>query len=227
MVPGRAASDRWQPLKESLMSFRALPLASLVLAAVSASAMPQDKANPVVEMKTSLGTVRIELFQDKAPITVKNFLGYVDDKFYDGTVFHRVIADFMIQGGGFDATDPISEKRTKSPIKNEADNGVKNERGTLAMARTNVVDSATAQFFINVKNNDFLNHREKSQRGYGYAVFGKVIEGMEVVDKIRAVETGSAAAVARDGERKQETVFQDVPKTKVVIESVRRVTAKK
>ena len=117
-------------------------------------------ANPVVIMETSLGAVEIELFEDKAPISVKNFLDYVDEKFYDGTIFHRVINDFMIQGGGF--TPDMQQKETKDPIKNEAFNGLKNERGTLAMARTSVIDSATSQFFINVKDNGFLDHKDKS-----------------------------------------------------------------
>ena len=149
-------------------------------------------ANPVVVMETSMGTIKIELYPDKAPVTVKNFLAYVDDKFYDGTIFHRVIGkensgkkeDFMIQGGGFEPE--FKQKKTKDPIKNEAGNGLSNKRGTIAMARTNDPDSATAQFFINVKDNDFL---DKSDASSGYAVFGKVIEGMDVVDKIKAVET--------------------------------------
>src|SRR5438128_2540647 len=141
-------------------------------------------------MDTSMGTIKIELFDDKAPITVKNFLSYVDDKFYDGTIFHRVIgkenskSDFMIQGGG--VLPGKKEKKTKDPIKNEAGNGISNTRGTVAMARTDDPDSATAQFFINVADNKFL---DKAGRNAGYAVFGKVTEGMEVVDKIKAVKT--------------------------------------
>ena len=159
---------------------------------------------PVVLFETSMGNIRVEVYPDKAPITVKNFLAYVREGHYDNVIFHRVIRDFMIQGGGF--TKEMKEKRTTHPpIKNEADNGLKNERGTIAMARTQVVDSASAQFFINTVNNDFLNHRGKTPQGYGYAVFGKVIEGMDVVDKIRAVPTGSAG------------MFQDVPKQPVVI----------
>ncbi len=158
----------------------------------------------MVQFETSMGVIKFELYPDKAPVTVKNFLAYVRDGHYDGTVFHRVIRDFMIQGGGF--TKEMKEKGTKyPPIKNEADNGLKNGRGTIAMARTSVVDSATAQFFINTVNNDFLDHRSKSPQGYGYAVFGKVIEGMDVVDKIRAVPTGTAG------------MHQDVPKQPVVI----------
>jgi len=159
---------------------------------------------PVVQFETSMGIFKVELYPDKAPITVKNFLAYVREGYYDGLVFHRVIKDFMIQGGGFDKG--MKEKGTKNPpIKNEADNGLKNERGTIAMARTSVVDSATAQFFINTVNNGFLDHRSKTPQGYGYAVFGKVIEGMDVVDKIRAVPTGSSG------------MYQDVPKQPVVI----------
>ncbi len=146
-------------------------------------------ANPTVKMTTSLGEITIELYADKAPISVKNFLDYVERGFYDGTIFHRVIPNFMIQGGGF--TADMSQKPTGAPIKNEADNGLKNERGTLAMARTMVVDSATCQFFINTVNNTGLNFKSKMPQDYGYAVFGKVTAGMEVVDKIAAVATGN------------------------------------
>ena len=159
---------------------------------------------PVVRFETSMGVIKVELYPDKAPVTVKNFLAYVREGHYDGLVFHRVIRDFMIQGGGFNKD--MKETGTKHPpIKNEADNGLKNDRGTIAMARTSVVDSATAQFFINTVNNDFLNHRAKTPQGYRYAVFGKVIEGMDVVDKIRSVPTGSSG------------MHQDVPKQPVVI----------
>lgn len=143
--------------------------------------------NPSVVMETSMGAITIELFQDQAPITVENFLQYVDDGFYAGTVFHRVIEGFMIQGGGLNAS--LNEKPTRAPIKNEADNGVSNDRGTISMARTNVVDSATAQFFINTVNNArSLDHQGPSN--YGYAVFGRVTAGMEVVDAIAGVNTG-------------------------------------
>ena len=162
--------------------------------------------NPVVLMKTGLGEIKIELYPDKAPITVENFLGYVRDGFYDNTIFHRVIPGFMAQGGGF--VSGMTQKETKDPIKNEAANGLKNDRGTIAMARTNVVDSATAQFFINVVDNGFLNHTEDTPRGFGYCVFGKVIEGMDVVDKIVSVPTGTFG------------YFQDVPQEDVVIISV-------
>lgn len=178
-------------------------LLTLVLFAVTA--VGARAANPIVVMDTSYGPIKIELFEDKAPITVKNFLSYVDKKHYDGTIFHRVIADFMIQGGGFEPG--MREKASGEPIKNEASNGVKNERGTIAMARTNDPDSATAQFFINVKDNPFLN---KSDQSAGYAAFGKVIEGMEVVDKIKAVRTG------RKGPH------GDVPVDDILIKSVTR-----
>jgi len=162
--------------------------------------------NPVVIMKTSKGDIKIELFKDKAPISVENFLAYVNDGFYNGTIFHRVIPNFMVQGGGF--TPDFTQKPVKPPIKNEAANGLKNERGTLAMARTQVVDSATSQFFINLVDNSFLDN---GARDYGYAVFGKVIDGMDVVDKIAAVQTGSKG------------MYGDVPQEDVVIESVKIV----
>jgi cyclophilin family peptidyl-prolyl cis-trans isomerase len=184
----------------------ALAVAGVVAAVSGGNAVSgQDKKNPVVIMDTSHGKIVIELFEDKAPVTVKNFLSYVDDKHYDGTIFHRVIPTFMIQGGGMEPG--LKEKRTKAPIANEAGNGVANERGTLAMARTNDPDSATAQFFINVKDNPFLN---RSAQSAGYAVFGKVVDGMDVVDKIKQVDTG------RQG------MHDDVPVKDVVIRSVRR-----
>lgn len=160
--------------------------------------------NPVVLMKTSMGNVKIELFPKEAPLTVKNFLSYVKDGFYTGAIFHRVIPGFMIQGGGF--TSDMKLKSTGKPVKNEAGNGLKNARGTIAMARTADPDSATSQFFINVVNNDGLNRPMPD--GYGYTVFGKVIEGMEVVDRIASVKTGTMM------------YFQDVPRTPVVIMSI-------
>lgn len=169
--------------------------------------MTEQTKNPMVLMSTSLGNIRIELDAEKAPVTSQNFLDYVNESFYDGLIFHRVIPGFMIQGGGFDAQ--MKQKGAKSPIKNEAANGLKNEIGTIAMARTNVVDSATAQFFINVKDNDFLNHRGASADAFGYAVFGRVTEGMEVVKKIETVKTGNRG------------FYQDVPVEAVVIHSVR------
>ena len=159
----------------------------------------------MVLISTSLGDIKVELYEKEAPESVKNFLAYVNDKFYDGTIFHRVIAGFMLQGGGF--TENMEQKPTKPPIKNEGGNGLKNDTYTLAMARTSVPDSATSQFFINVKNNDFLN-RDKSQDGVGYAVFGKVIDGTDVVKKIEQVQTG------RKG------MLSDVPVQPVVIKSV-------
>ncbi len=169
--------------------------------------MAEQAKNPVVTMSTSMGNIRIELDAEKAPVTTKNFVDYVNDGHYDGLIFHRVIPGFMIQGGGMDAG--MKEKKNKAPIKNEAANGLKNVIGSIAMARTNVVDSATAQFFINVKDNDFLNHRSTSPVGFGYAVFGQVIEGMDVVQKIEKVRTGS-----RGG-------HDDVPVEAVVINSVK------
>ena len=177
-------------------------------------------ANPVVVMETSLGTIKIELFEDKAPITVKNFLSYVDDKFYDNTVFHRVIDGFMNQGGGF-STDK-KEKPTKEPIKNEWNNGVGNGRGTIAMARTRDADSATAQFFINVGDNKALDQARPQTGNAGYCAFGKVTEGMDVVDKINKVRTGQAVFETSHGR----APYDDVPMENVVIKSVRRADAK-
>ncbi len=169
----------------------------------------EQKKNPVVSVSTSMGEVRVELFADKAPITVKNFLDYVNEKFYDGLIFHRVISGFMIQGGGFDKS--MKQRATKAPIRNEAANGLKNDTGTVAMARTNVVDSATAQFFINLKDNDFLNHRDTGAQGFGYTVFGRVIDGMDAVRKIEKVKTGNQG------------MHQNVPVEAVVIHSARLV----
>ena len=159
----------------------------------------------MVVLNTSEGVIKVELFSQKAPISVENFLAYVDTKHYDGTIFHRVIDGFMIQGGGF--VEDMSQKETREPIVNEADNGLKNEVGTLAMARTAVRDSATSQFFINLKDNSFLDH---GSRDFGYAVFGKVIEGMDVVNKIAKASTGK-----RGGQG-------DVPTVPILIESARR-----
>lgn len=145
--------------------------------------------HPVVLLETSAGNIKVELYEDKAPETVKNFLQYVKDGHYDNTIFHRVINGFMIQGGGF--TADMAQKPTKAPIVNEAENGLKNTKGTLAMARTADVNSATAQFFINVADNSFLDFKAKNPRDYGYCVFGKVTEGMDIVDKMKAVKTGS------------------------------------
>jgi peptidyl-prolyl cis-trans isomerase B (cyclophilin B) len=158
----------------------------------------------LVKLTTNFGDITLELNAEKAPITVANFLSYVEKGFYDGVIFHRVINDFMIQGGGFDVD--MKQKPTDAPIKNEADNGLSNDKYTIAMARTMVPDSASAQFFINVKDNDFLNFSAPTTQGWGYCVFGKVVEGMDVVDKIKAVKTAS-----RGG-------HQDVPVEPVVIE---------
>jgi len=164
-----------------------------------------EKKNPVVVLDTTLGAIHIELDAVKAPVTARNFVEYVEAKHYDGTIFHRVIPRFMIQGGGFSAD--MKEKSTRDPIKNEASNGLKNVRGSIAMARTPDPNSATAQFFINVKDNDALNHQNETARGFGYAVFGKVTKGMDVVDKIVAVPTGSKGQ------------HEDVPLEPVVIKS--------
>lgn len=161
-----------------------------------------------VVIETNLGNIEVELDAEKAPVTVANFLSYVDESFYDGTIFHRVIPRFMIQGGGF--TADMAQKKTKAPIRNEAANGLKNTRGTIAMARTMVVDSATAQFFINTVDNAFLDFRSPTPQGFGYAVFGRVTSGMEVIDAISAAKTG-----VRNGMR-------DVPLDTVVIKTVRR-----
>ena len=150
-----------------------------------------ESANPVVALETSMGTITITLNQEKAPISVRNFLNYVKEGYYDGLIFHRVISNLMIQGGGMDAS--MVPKKTKFAIKNEATNGLSNKRGTVAMARTAVVDSATSQFFINTVDNAFLDNRGKTPDLYGYAVFGEVTGGMEVVDAIRAVKTGNKA----------------------------------
>lgn len=152
------------------------------------SAEPQEGTSPVVIIKTSKGDITLKLDAENAPVTVENFLAYVDSGHYANTIFHRVIANFMIQGGGF--TADMNQKPTRSPIKNEAQNGLKNKRGTIAMARTQVIDSATSQFFINVVDNDFLDFRAPNPSGFGYCVFGEVVEGLDVVDAIRAVPTG-------------------------------------
>lgn len=184
-----------------MMSLKFALLCVFALAGMAAMAAPVQAANPVVVVETSLGTIEIELFADKSPGTVKNFLSYVDDKFYDGTIFHRVIEDFMIQGGGFEPG--LKQKKTKEPIKNESGNGVSNERGTIAMARTRDLDSATSQFFINVVDNKNLDTAK-------YCAFGKVTKGLDVVDKIKVVATGDSGG------------HQNVPTTDVVIKSIRK-----
>lgn len=159
----------------------------------------------MVKLHTNFGTITLELYADKAPVTVENFINYVKDGFYNGTIFHRVISNFMIQGGGMEPG--MNEKTTNAPIKNEADNGLSNERGTIAMARTMEPHSASAQFFINVKDNKFLDHRSPTPDGWGYAVFGRVVDGMDVVDRIKDVATGNAG------------YHQDVPVEDVIIET--------
>jgi peptidyl-prolyl cis-trans isomerase B (cyclophilin B) len=199
-----------------MLSLKVIALCFIALGMVTAGAA--RAANPVVLIETSMGNIKVELYEEKAPISVKNFLSYVDDKHYDGTIFHRIIGkenadrDFMIQGGGYDKD--MKEKKTKPPIKNEAGNGLSNVRGTIAMARTSVPDSATSQFYINVGDNSFLD-RANSRDKVGYAVFGRVIEGMDVVDKIKAVKTGTKNGMG------------NVPNEPVVIKSIKRVEEKK
>ena len=181
--------------------YRVVLLSVFAVGPAFAAALPQ------VEIKTNLGAITVELQTDKAPESVKNFLAYVKSGHYDDTVFHRVIEGFMIQGGGFDLS--LKQKKTSAPVRNEANNGLRNARYTLAMARTSDPHSATAQFFINVGDNAFLDHRGQSSSGWGYAVFGRVVGGQSVVDKIARVPTGSAGGL------------QDVPADPVMIESVR------
>ncbi|MCF6298377.1 MAG: peptidyl-prolyl cis-trans isomerase [Thiomicrorhabdus sp.] len=193
--------------------FLALKLAALALF-LSTSAFAESepvtaKENPQVLFETNLGTFIIELYPDKAPNTVKNFLTYVNDGFYDGTIFHRVIPNFMVQGGGF--TADMSKKTTREPIANEADNGLRNTVGTVAMARTSDPHSATAQFFVNVSKNSFLDFREKTNRAWGYAVFGRVIKGMKTINKIRTSPTGKTKGMI------------DVPRETVTIIKARQI----
>jgi peptidyl-prolyl cis-trans isomerase B (cyclophilin B) len=181
-------------MKSKHAHFRIKPVLALILIAAfilgaGLSARAEKRSNPLVKLETSMGEITLELYPDKAPDTVANFLQYVKDGFFNGTIFHRVIPTFMIQGGGFDAQ--MNQKPTRAPIKNEADNGLKNEAYTVAMARTMDPNSATAQFFINVADNQFLNHTAKTPQGWGYAVFGKVVKGQDVVDKIKMVPTGN------------------------------------
>ena len=169
-------------------------------------------ANPKVEIKTNLGAIQIELYADQAPKTVENFLSYVNDDYYTSTIFHRVIAKFMIQGGGFDQN--YTQKPTRQPVENEAANGLKNTLGTIAMARTNEPHSASSQFFINVANNDFLDYTAPTMQGYGYTVFGKVTAGMDVVNAIAGTPTGANGPFNRD-----------VPQNMIVIESIKLLPA--
>lgn len=186
--------------------FKKLISAVALICLMTGVACAEGKKNPVVTMETTIGTIKIELFEKDAPISVKNFMDYVKSGFYSGTIFHRVIPGFMAQGGGF--TPDRKQKPTNAPIKNEAVNGLKNDRGTIAMARTSDPDSATSQFFINVVNNAMLNRPNPDRAGY--AVFGKVVEGMDVVDKIVSVKTQSV-----------NMVFQNLPETPVIIKSVK------
>ncbi len=183
-------------------------LSPLLLGIIMSS---QAAAGTLVDIQTNRGLIRVELADDKAPATVDNFLRYVDQGYYDGTIFHRIIAGFMIQGGGY--TEDFGRKDTAEPIQNEADNGLKNARGSIAMARTGDPHSATAQFFINHADNGNLDHRGKTPHGWGYAVFGAVVEGMDVVDAIATLPTGPAGPFR-----------SDVPKSPVVIESIRRIS---
>lgn len=187
----------------------AVCLAGFMFATFSGPGAVQAKERTLIKFETTLGDFYILVDNKKAPKTSENFIKYVEDGFYDGTVFHRVIENFMIQGGGMDAG--LEPKETRAPVVNEADNGLKNDKYTVAMARTNEPHSATAQFFINVKNNDFLNHKGKTMSGWGYAVFGKVVKGQDVVDKIRAVPT------------RTQGFHEDVPTIPVVIKSAQVV----
>jgi peptidyl-prolyl cis-trans isomerase B (cyclophilin B) len=195
------------------MERRMFILMMILFSLFSTTATVEAAKNPKVVLETSMGDITLELYPDKAPATVKNFLTYVDEKFYDNTIFHRVISGFMIQGGGM--TADMNEKSTHSPIKNEADNGLKNDLGTIAMARTNDPNSATAQFFINAKDNTFLNFKSKSLDGYGYCVFGKVTKGLDVVEAIEKTPTTTKG------------FFQDVPAKQVVIKKAYRFKEKK
>ncbi len=195
-------------MKPTLLLLAGIALAQLVFNTDPLTAATAAENHPRVVMETSLGRMVIELYPDKAPITVRNFLDYVDAGFYNGTIFHRVIPGFVIQGGGFDAE--MHRKDTRPPIKNEADNGLKNLRATLSMARTSDINSATSQFFINLKNNSSLDH---GSHGFGYAVFAKVVEGFDTIDKIAAVRTTTRG------------YYRDVPVTPVVILKVYREKA--
>jgi len=192
------------------MRLRNLARIALAAALVAPAAGLEGADNPLVVIETSLGNITVEVYPDRAPKSVENFLGYVKDGFYDGTVFHRVIRGFMVQGGGL--TADLGRKPTRASVENEAANGLKNQRGTVAMARTAEIHSATSQFFINTVNNGALDHKGGGARDYGYCVFGKVTEGMDVVDKIEKVETGEKSG------------YQNVPVEPVVIKSVRLKT---
>lgn len=206
-----SASETTQMVEETASETTEEPAIELVSGAVETAVeqvVAAVEGNPTVVLETNKGNITIELWADKAPLSVENFLTYTDAGFYDGLIFHRVIPGFMVQGGGFD--QDMVQKSNFEPIKNEAKADVPNQRGTLAMARTNVVDSATSQFFINLVDNDFLNHTDETSRGFGYAVFGEVIDGMDVVDSIAEVNTGTVRG------------FRDVPTEAVIINSASR-----
>ncbi|HHQ69813.1 MAG TPA: peptidyl-prolyl cis-trans isomerase [Halothiobacillaceae bacterium] len=192
---------------------RNLVFSAGLIAGLSLSTSSADQDVEFVDIHTNIGTISLTLYPQKAPQTVANFLEYVDDGFYTDTIFHRVIPDFMVQGGGF--TQQYEQKPTRDPIPNEANNGLKNKRGTIAMARTQIPDSATAQFFINLTDNDFLDYRDDSILGAGYAVFGSVTEGMDVVDAMADIPTGPGGPFR-----------QDVPQQPIIIKSVERVDAR-
>lgn len=196
---------------QKLKQLIAIPLLLISAYAISAEVEPQAQPNPQVLLETSAGEITFELYPQKAPKSVANFLKYVESGFYNGTIFHRVINDFMIQGGGF--TTDYTKKKTRAPIMNEADNRLRNTVGTIAMARTRDPHSATAQFFINVKNNSSLDFREKRVRAWGYAVFGRVIKGMDVIGKIKDASTGAAGPFG-----------QNAPQPQIVINNVSVVT---
>ena len=208
-VPGGAVEESAEIAQEAAPAEEAAVEEEVVeVAEEPAPMVEQAKETDMVIIKTTLGDIKVKLAADKAPLTVANFLAYADAGHYNGTIFHRVIDGFMIQGGGFDAK--MNQKPTRAPIKNEAANGLQNKRGTIAMARTAVVDSATSQFFINVKDNGFLDFRAPNPQGFGYCVFGEVVEGMDVVDKIKGVRTGVQAGMS------------DVPVETIEIVSVTR-----
>lgn len=190
-----------------VVTLRLFSLISAVLLSISIAFAEESPQNPRVKIETTMGDILVELNAEKAPKTVENFLQYVKSDAYDGTIFHRVISNFMIQGGGY--TTDFEKRPTNAPIRNEANNGLSNTRGTIAMARTSDPHSATNQFFINVVDNPHLNYRAQTTRGWGYAVFGKVVEGLDVVDKIRHVRTGSGGPFGRD-----------VPQTPVIIKDI-------
>lgn len=182
---------------------------ALTMSLAMAAEKPPSSSSPIVRITTTLGVIEIELDPQRAPASSANFLKYIDRGFYNGTIFHRVIPGFMIQGGGFEPG--IKQKPTDAPVRNEADNGLKNLKGTVAMARTPDPDSATAQFFINAADNDFLNHRNKTPQGWGYAVFGKVTRGQDVVKQIESVQTKSVGP------------YDNVPNKDVVIQKAERI----